>query len=214
MKTLIPFNPNGISLDNYLTAAKRKELQDKRYLYVIQSYADTKTGVLKLGEGHGPGRLVEYTHFHGDVDRKFPRLGVKIYYLIATTYKSHVEKTNTKIWKLERSLKRFYSTQIKQVKRGTERLVITPKTLVDKIKELEPNIKDARPHPRYAGPEPESDDDDEPIKSTPTRMITRSQSRLLEQLKKKYSIDKDNIINSKRVRVPSLANIRNVAQTL
>jgi hypothetical protein len=179
MKVLID-DIKGQPLDKYLTAANRKKLQDKRYLYVVQSYADTKTGVLKLGEGHGPGRLVEYTHFHGRVNPRYPCLGVKIYFLMTTTYKSHVEKKKTKIWQLEKKLKQFYKPDIKQVARGDERLKITPKTLIDTIKRFEPNYTDARPHARYAGPEPVSDSDDEPI-----AMRTRSQTRPPKRVRKK-----------------------------
>jgi len=121
----------GESLEKYLTEARKLELRNERYFYIISANIDnhdrktTAAKIFKLGQGgkgsEGAGRLINYIYYYGKSDKKRPYQGVKIHYLKRTIRNKTVQSKNTKIHKLELNMKRYIKSNKLLVDRGSER---------------------------------------------------------------------------------------------
>ena len=134
MKNLIPKGGMKLSeaLDKYAD-----ELKKTRVLYVIEPNLEkgnvTKYGIAGMVSGKPMSRLREYNITFGKVDPSNKCKGVIIWYLATTKYNRMVEPKNSKVFKIEKALKKEFPP----VKgRGTERTSKTPAQVIAKINRL------------------------------------------------------------------------------
>jgi len=126
---------DGVELKNFIEKNK-DELKNKRIFYILQANLDkkkfVKIGISERGQTSAYGRLNDYYHFYSKTNKTNPCLGVKLHLVLANTFNSDVEYSNSRVRRLETKLKQRFKTDFQErERRGEERVAISIKELFD-----------------------------------------------------------------------------------